>query len=86
MAWAIPPGGSIIPASKADRYLMSDGALYSAYDLCCDARNVHHLASKTMSHRLCAGERDLSVIFQRRTTRPKRTVAPGERAYDWGRT
>ena len=85
MAWALPPNGSIIPASKADRRLMSDGQEYSAYDLACDARNVNNLAAKTMAHRLCAGERDLSVIFQRRTTRPKRTVAPVERAYDWGR-
>ena len=85
MTWALPPGGSIIPASKADRYLMSDGALYSAYDLACDARNTHHLASKTMSHRLCNGERDISRIFERRTTRPKRAVAPSDTAYHWGR-
>jgi hypothetical protein len=53
---------------------MSDGALYSAYDLCCDARNVHHLASKTLSHRLARGERDLSVIFHRRTMKTRAVV------------
>ena len=87
MSWArlIPPTGSIMEPSKADKHRMSDGAMYSAYDLCCDAINVHHLASKTMSHRLCSGERDISRIFKRRTTKPKRAVAPVERAYDRGR-
>jgi len=85
MTWALPPNGSIIPASKADRYRMSDGAMYSGYDLACDSRNVHHLAAKTLVHRLANGERDLGTVFDRRTTKPKKAVAPGERAYDWGR-
>ena len=72
-------------ASKADKHVMSDGHAYTAHDLACDSRNEHHIAAKTMSDRLRRGERDLSRIFQRRTTRPKKAVAPGASAYKWGR-